>query len=201
MNCHTTNTTETTWQLIGIYKESLEFENDTFFEQLFKHQGVCLWDTQQSGDGTSSSAYQFMQTMREQDMDQYATSCYQLDSGLYIGAKPVMGGNLTLAVYSDTYCMTELSSDTYPIENYLGSKTSSGKTWTQAFSVWDEMMAAYKVCQPCRAYSKYYNNQTDWSQDDHHRDRDRRALYEFNDGQGAAEVNGYNCYDDAGYRK
>merc|ERR1712194_737019 len=52
-------------------------------------------------------------------------------------------------------------------------------------------MEAYKVCQPCRAYSKTYNIQDD--------DRNR-DLVEYNDGEGEEEMNGYNCYDDAHYR-
>jgi hypothetical protein len=32
------------WELIYVYKESVNFGNDMFFEQLFKHQGYCLWD-------------------------------------------------------------------------------------------------------------------------------------------------------------
>jgi len=204
MDCHgdtiiDTNTTTSTWTastnwtLVGVYKESLEFDNDSFFEQLFKHQGVCLWTG--TGD-TSNSNYQFMQTMRENDMINYGSSCYQIESGMYIGAKPMMGGNLTLAVYSDTYCMTELSSDTYSVDDYVSSSTgtswysSTGKSWSSAFTKWNYMMDAYKVCQPCRAYSKTYNIQDDR----------RRDLVEYNDGEGEEEMNGFNCYDDAHYR-
>jgi len=187
-------TASTNWTLVGVYKESLEFDNDSFFEQLFKHQGVCLWTG--TGD-TSDSNYQFMQTMRENDMVTYGSSCYQIESGVYIGAKPVVGGDLTLAVYSDTYCLTELSSDSYSVDDYVSSSTgtswysSTGKSWSSAFTTWNYMMEAYKVCQPCRAYSKTYNIQ----EDDRNRD-----LVEYNDGEGEEEMNGYNCYDDAHYR-
>ena len=214
MDCHVTNTTESTWTLVGVYKESLEvsksiwkssksaiptsvhpkltylhlhllffivqFDNDTFFEQLFKHQGVCLW-------GGDNSNYQFMQTMREDDMANFDGGCYKVESGIYIGTKPVEGGDLELAIYSDTYCMTEISS--YSVDDYISSST--GKSWTNAFSKWNSMMDAYKICQPCRAYSKYYNTQDDW----------HRKLVEYEDGQGNEEANGFNCYDDAGYRK
>jgi hypothetical protein len=127
-----------------------------------------------------------MQTMREDDMTNFE-SCYSVDSGIYIGAKPVEGGDLELAVYNDTYCATELSS--YSVDDYITSST--GKSWSNAFSKWNSMMDAYKICQPCRAYSKYYNEQDDW----------HRKLVEYEDGQGDEEVNGFNCYDDAGYRK
>jgi len=161
---------------------NFQFDNDTFFEQLFKHQGVCLW-------GGDNSNYQFMQTMREDDLANYG-SCYYVESGIYIGFKPAEGGDLELAVYSDTYCMTELSS--YSVDDYISSST--GKSWSNAFSKWNSMMDAYKICQPCRAYSKYSNTQDDW------KDR-KRFLVENEDGQGDEEMNGFNCYDDAGYRK
>ena len=162
----------------------MQFDNDTFFEQLFKHQGVCLW-------GGDNSDYQFMQTMRDDDMAIFDSGCYKIESGIYVGPKPVEGGDLELAVYSDTYCMTELSS--YSVDDYITSST--GKSWTNAFSKWNSMMDAYKICQPCRAYSKYSNYQ------DESNDHRERNLVEYEDGQGDEETNGFNCYDDAGYRK
>lgn len=132
-----------------------------------------------------------MQTMRDDDMANFDSGCYKVKSGIYIGPKPVEGGDLELAVYSDTYCMTELSS--YSVDDYITSST--GKSWTNAFSKWNSMMDAYKICQPCRAYSKYNNTQDEWS------DHRKRNLVEYEDGQGDAEANGFNCYDDAGYRK
>ena len=129
-----------------------------------------------------------MQTMRGYDLANYG-SCYQVESGIYIGAKPVEGGDLELAVYSDAYCTTELSS--YSVDDYVSSST--GVNWNNAFAQWNYMMDAYKICQPCRAYSKSYNVQDDddWG----------RNLVEYQDGQGNEEANGFNCYDDAGYRK
>jgi hypothetical protein len=29
---------------MGVFKEASYFGNDAFFEQLFKHEGVCLWN-------------------------------------------------------------------------------------------------------------------------------------------------------------
>jgi len=148
-----------------------------FFEQLFKHQGVCLW-------GGDNDDYQFMQGMRE-ELTTYE-SCYKVRSSIFIGPKPVQGGDLELAVYSDSYCKKERSS--YSASSYVTS--GSDYKLSGAFSKWNSMMEAYKVCQPCRAYSKYSNYQDEWE----------RRLYEENDGQGAEENNGFNCYDDAGYR-
>merc|ERR1712194_871241 len=75
-------------------------------------------------------------------------------------------------------------------DDYVSS--IAGVNWNNAFAQWNYMMDAYKICQPCRAYSKSYNVQDDddWG----------RNLVEYQDGQGNEEANGFNCYDDAGYR-
>lgn len=49
-------------------------------------------------------------------------------------------------------------------------------------------MTPYKLCQPCRAYNRVVT--TDGDNDDGDED-----------GGSAEEQYGYNCYDDAGYRK
>lgn len=38
MDCHDPYTEDSSWELLGVYKESVSFDNDNFFEQLFKHQ-------------------------------------------------------------------------------------------------------------------------------------------------------------------
>jgi hypothetical protein len=42
MDCHSS---DTEWELIGVYKASVEFDKDTFFEQLFKHEGTSFFAT------------------------------------------------------------------------------------------------------------------------------------------------------------
>ena len=78
MDCH--DNSSSNWVLVGVYKSSLGFDNDSFYEQLFKHQGYCLW--------TTSSDYNFMQSMRE-EMDE---ACQKVSSYVYIGIKPEEGG-------------------------------------------------------------------------------------------------------------
>jgi hypothetical protein len=39
MDCHAS---DTEWELIGVYKASAEFDRDTYFEQLFKHEGTSF---------------------------------------------------------------------------------------------------------------------------------------------------------------
>jgi len=173
MNCHDTNSTN--WELAGVYKSSLGFDNDSFYEQLFKHQGYCLW--------TSSSDYSFMQAMRGEMGD----PCQYVDNNLYIGIKPTEGGNITQALYSDSSCENESSA--YSVDEYVSRDCGSVE---ESFDKWNTLMEAYKTCQSCRAYSSTSNTDSSWQQ---HRD-----LVEYYDGVGAEETNGFNCYDDAGYR-
>ena len=122
------------------------------------------------------------------DLESFGT-CKYIRNRVYVGAKPVEGGDLELAVYSDQYCKSEQTSSSYSVSNYV--KSSTGKSWSNAFKTWNSLMEAYKTCQPCRAYSRVANTQSDNS----------RSLVEYNDGQGEEEMSGFNCYDDAGYRK
>jgi hypothetical protein len=112
MDCH--DPWSTSWELIGVYKESVDFGNDMFFEQLFKHQGYCLWDGDKEsfdddgGNGGGSqdhhnskdyshwgeSDYQFMQAMR----NELPSGCTQLRFTIgahkyfYIDIKPLSQG-------------------------------------------------------------------------------------------------------------
>lgn len=60
MDCHEPNTH---FKLVGVYKESEGLYD--WAEQLFKHQGYCLWD---------EDTYEFMQEYREK----WPTYCIQL---------------------------------------------------------------------------------------------------------------------------
>lgn len=96
MDCHDEDTE--TWELVGVYKESVEFGGDTFFEQLFKHQGFCLWDGDKTNnDDYSNSDYSFMQNLREE----WQEECEELSDiqnyngqSYYIGTKPLSGGTV-----------------------------------------------------------------------------------------------------------
>ena len=116
--------------------------------------------------------------------------CSKLRYHVYLGAKPMEGGNLTYAAYSDSSCST---SSSYSLDDHLSNKYAN--SWEAAFNKWNAMMAVYKTCQPCRAYNLYSNVDDDW------RRSRSRSLIEYNDGEGDEEQNGYNCYDDADYRK
>ena len=96
---------------------------------------------------------------------------------------------MTLGVYTDSSCSEEAGFSFRDYQNYAASSLTATAA-SGAFDRWNDHMAAYKTCQPCRAY----NRQQTYG-------RRRRRLGEQNDGQGDEEQNGYNCYDDAGYQK
>lgn len=176
-------------------------------EQLFKHEGYCLWDgdkqQQQEGgedndDVTEQTDYQFMQNYREewsQDCQQWEGNG-ENDNSLYYGVKPLPEGYMTYGVYTDAYCSieaTDMLLEEYMLQYFLSKDYEEEEAQElvekQLYIIdrWNRRMNDYKVCQPCRAYNRVpvmvQNNR-------------RRNL---NDGQGDYEQWGYNCYDDAGY--
>ena len=194
MDCH--DPYSSSWELIGIYKETVDFGDNTFYEQLFKHQGFCLWDGDKEDHDAddTGSGYRFMQEMRRE----LPSGCTQIDgmingtqSNYYIAIKPLSRGDTTLGVYLDSSCLEESA---YSFEDYQTSDdeylASSGST--DSFDTWNANMDVYKVCQPCRAYNLQPMYEAD-EDEDHQR---RRNLQ----GEGESEKNYHNCHDDAGYQ-
>lgn len=203
MNCHES---WSRYQLIGVFKETDGLYD--WAEQLFKHEGYCLWDADKSdendeaGDGEDDdeSDYEFMQNRLENWMGGECTEMSLADTDgntLYLDTKPLSGGNMTYGLYIDNQCSQESSMtfSEYVVSYYSTYYYSEEKGyeaaeyWDGVFQRWNNLMAAYKVCQPCRAYSKAVTQDGD----------DGDGANE-DDGGGAAESWGYNCYDDAGYR-
>ena len=206
MDCH--DPFNSSWELMGVYKETVDFGNDMFYEQLFKHQGYCLWDAdKEQSDGEralhegsndygnwENSPYQFMQAMRKElpsGCVQIGDLTYGSESNYYIAVKPLSGGDITLGVYLDSSCLQESEYTFEDYQNsYASSLTSTGTT--DAFDTWNANMDSYKVCQPCRAYNRQQMYQENWD--------NYRHLTEKYDGQGGYEKNNFNCYDDAHYQ-
>jgi hypothetical protein len=206
MDCHEPNTH---FKLVGVFKESDGLVD--WAEQLFKHEGYCIWDEDQ---------YEVMQTQREQ----WPTECvklYYTDSSgntLYHHLQPEREGNITLGIYTDAAC-TQVSQTTtffdyiviWYTNYYYGTQAQAEKAisyWNETITSWNEYMTPYKICQPCRAYD--IREDDDSGSGSHSGsgsgDRDlRRHLgggnnnNNNNDGEGEAEQWGFDCYDDAGY--
>ena len=196
LDCHEP---DTHFQLVGVFKETDGLE--WFTEQLFKHQGYCLWNENQ---------YEFMQTYQSY----LPTYCKQLyypdnhDNPLWVNVQPQPDANVGIAVYSDDKC-TQISKHT-SLEDYLqmfyevnGDSAQKGKqmarAWTRALKQWNQHMNIYKTCQPCRAYSLYRSDDDDDDDKASGSQDEERKRFLNEDGEGDEEQWGYDCYDDAGY--
>jgi hypothetical protein len=108
LNCHEpyTRFEGNRWELIGIYKETAGMYD--WFEQLFKHQGVCIWN--------DDDVYDTMETW----MEKFPYQCTKLkvtdDNGntIYMSTEPLMDGNMTIGIYTDSDCLTLSEDMDYP---------------------------------------------------------------------------------------
>jgi hypothetical protein len=199
MDCHESNTH---FSLLGFFKEP---QYDEWMEQLFKHEGDCVWTDEE---------YKFMQS----NHDIWPTGCEEtiyMDSGatIYYGLKPEEYGSMSIGLYTDDRCVYEYTGtmmtahdvvkgmvcggyDDDQDDNYgnIWSLEDNLQTWNDAFDV-------YKQCQPCKAYDltnfvagrgyqanatgdRYDNNKNQDEQDD-----DEDADFTCNDDAGYDNVN------------
>mmetsp|Transcript_27570 Transcript_27570/g.60689 ORF Transcript_27570/g.60689 Transcript_27570/m.60689 type:complete len:676 (-) Transcript_27570:323-2350(-) len=205
MNCHASRSQ---FQLIGVFKEADGLTD--WAEQLFKHEGYCIWNGDKddeegsgSGDGNDgTSNYEFMSN-RQDYIPQGCSSMYLSDNdgnAVYRGLMPLPGGNITEGLYTDEDCTqkSRMSFSDYIVKwysNYYYDEEkgeSVAANWAANTEQWNALMVDYHVCQPCRAYNKVQMYEDE--------DRLRRRRLDEDDGGGDEEKWGYNCYDDAGYR-
>ena len=187
MDCHLENTH---FSLLGFFKHK---SYDDWMEQLFKHEGVCVWNNQE---------YAFMKGAREAwpqgCIDSYTTT--NDGSNIYYDIKPVQGGDIKIGLYTDTQCIQEYiskgSSDPITVENILGNfflgHEGSGDEYNYDFSSdtleesmerWNNAFARFHICQPCVAY-----------------DLENVDGKKFNDDDAGNEHGDlFDCYDDADY--
>lgn len=94
MDCHLPNTHFT---LLGIFKEP---DYDQWMEQLFKHQGDCLWDDDE---------YNLMQGDRRAWPTGCTSTPFTADDGKTISydLKPGANGEMGIGMYTDEACITE----------------------------------------------------------------------------------------------
>lgn len=142
MDCH--DTSSENWKLMGVYKEASYFGNDAFFEQLFKHEGVCVWNDE--------DLYDFMSETRESSWSSgcLSTGIAYGDYGLYIDLKPTFNGNMTYSLYTDYVCSIEYEGYDYNVESVAANM---GLLYGSYMEAWNDAMEPFKVCQPCRAYN------------------------------------------------
>lgn len=187
MDCHLENTH---FSLLGFFKHK---SYDDWFEQLFKHEGICVWNDQE---------YAFMKNAREAWPQGCIDSYTATDDGteIYYDIKPVQGGAIEVGLYTDTRCIKEYqstgSSDPITVENILGNfflehEGSGSGDYNYDFSNdsledsmerWESAFAKFRICQPCVAY-----------------DLENVDGTKFYDDDGGNSGDAFDCYDDADY--
>lgn len=141
MDCHLE---DTHFKLLGYFKSSPNNQHE-WFGQLFKHEGVCVWN--------DYDEYSFMQEVRD-DWPVKCQSSGTLDEDgnyLYYHLKPGSNGDFNIGLYTDNMCSIDYTGtmDAQAIIEGLG--------WTQDIvDQWNGNFDAYKTCQPCVAYSLQY---------------------------------------------
>jgi hypothetical protein len=180
MDCHLENTH---FSLLGFFKHK---SYDDWMEQLFKHEGICVWTDEE---------YAFMKGAREAWPQGCMESYYTTNGGMpiYYDIKPIRGGDITVGLYTDTQCIKEYGKTdaSMSVETILGNfflnyggrgnnnnYDFSSDTLEDSLARWDSAFGAFHQCQPCVAYDL---ENTDGSS--------------YNDGGGAM----FDCYDDADY--
>jgi len=163
---------------MGVYKEAEYFGNDAFFEQLFKHEGYCLWNDE--------DLYDFMSEAREGAWTQgcvqtgsYVTASDGNKYYLYIDLKPTLNGNMTYGLYMDEVCKWEYKGSQIDVDDVA---KNMGLLYGSYLDAWNNALEVYKVCQPCMAY----NLQNDYAS----------SSSSYNDDQQV--YNGNNNYDGSG---
>lgn len=187
MDCHLSNTK---MSLLGFFKHR---SYDDWMEQLFKHEGVCVWGQEK---------YAFMDGAREAWPQGCTDSgSYQSDGEpIYYDIKPTQGGGMTVGLYTDTQCIEEYepeANDSITPENIMGAFLSNGGggsndnynydfsqfSFEEGLNYWEESMGQFKVCQPCVAYNL----------------KNVYGAYD-DDGNDMYGGDNFDCNDDAGYQ-
>jgi len=95
LNCHEPHTKN--FKLVGVFKETNGLYD--WFEQLFKHEGTCIWNDEDVYDTMTSFT------------EKWPSQCKKLDvrdddgNTLYMSTAPLPEGNMTLGIYTDSSCV------------------------------------------------------------------------------------------------
>ncbi|KAL7534200.1 hypothetical protein ACHAWF_004752 [Thalassiosira exigua] len=209
MDCHLE---DTNFSVLGFFKHR---NADDWMEQLFKHEGMCVWSDEQ---------YAFMKQARKA----WPKGCSSTGATvkvdgrsayLYYDVKPLSNGRIAMGLYTDTRCITEYPASTEYVEEVLGNvfanagsqHSGSGdngdydfgsETLSESMDRWDDAFDVWRTCHPCVAhdlentggnlYTGYDDNYAGAYNDD---DYYRRKL----GGEYSAQGDVFECYDDAGY--
>ena len=164
MDCHLSNTH---FSLLGFFKEP---HYDEWMEQLFKHEGACVWTT---------TEYLFMQQNREAWPNGCTKTTYTTgessaaSSPIYYDLKPMPYGDFGIGLYSDSACIHDYKGNVTAEmvvdkmqQYYNGANNNNDQnqgqqggytgTLTQELKLWNAAFEVYKQCQPCKTYDLSY---------------------------------------------
>ena len=182
MDCHEE---DTHFSLLGIFKQDQPYY---WIEQLFKHEGYCLWGQDQAGSMIDTEGYWPV------------SSCIQSDvtgeqGPIYYRSKPLMFGGMTLGLYSDSSCMVDYKGKV-SVQAVLGDADSDLRSLYTNLKDWEKLFGYYRTCQPCVTYNRA--NVKDFISRGllPQSGQNNRKLQ--NQGQGHGDDPFY-CYDRAGY--
>lgn len=197
MDCHLE---DTHFSLLGFFKHR---SYDDWMEQLFKHEGMCVWSDEQ---------YSFMKHAR----DVWPRGC--TDSGsttedgdtIYYDLKPMPKGRIAVGLYLDSKCIEDYSSETEVVEEILGNyflgggshdsgdngnSDYSSDTLEKSLERWNSAFDIWHTCHPCVAHDLENTAGTKYTSNYYNDDYNRRDL----GGEQGPEGEVFECYDDAGY--
>jgi len=186
---------------MGIFKEASDFGEDTVFEQLFKHEGYCVWN--------DDDLYEFMDEAREESWPQGCVSTgiqgTDVEQGngdddgnngyidIYIDVKPSRNGNMTLGLYIDQACKTEYSG--FDIDA-SGVAKNLGLIYGDDLRKWNDALEVYKYCQPCRSYNLANDYVMGYEDDDDDDGEEEEEEEENNDDERRRHLEGDYSYED-----
>ena len=168
---------------MGIYKEAAWYGGDAFWEQLFKHEGVCVWN--------DDSIYEFMDESRSSWTAGCLGTGYTDEYGntVYIDLKPGFNAYMRYALYVDEVCKQEYSGTKLNVDTVA---SSLGFLYGNYLSKWNKYLQPFTMCQPCKAYNLKLTYQRKYGYND-----DDGDGYNYDDDPNEGY---FRCDDDAGYR-
>jgi hypothetical protein len=174
MDCHLS--TSKNFKLLGFYREA---DFGDFFEQLFKHQGYCVWQN----DDLTSLMYTYSMWWPE--------ACTQTQmtvdgSALYYDVKPSFGGRFSIGLYTNAICTTEYNGTDVTVDSILNNDSSLGMTVEKFTKHFNDALDVFRVCQPCKASTVVLAGRSSGDEGS------QRRLDDPNEGN-------FQCTDKAGY--
>lgn len=144
LDCHQQ---DTSFQLLGFFKHA---DYDDWFEQLFKHEGYCIWTEDESDFMYGNENF-------------VPVGCNQLGARdedynyLHYALMPLSNGDVTLGLYTDSRCLQVYGGEMDVWDTlgayYEGSGSGDGNNLQESFETWNSAFDIYKQCQPCVAYN------------------------------------------------